>query len=248
MVRAMPELHVLPTPEEAAQAAASFVANLADKSVSTEGRFTIALSGGTTPRHLYEILASSPHAERTAWDGWHIFWGDERCVPTGHNDSNFRMAREALLERVSIPPSQIHRMRGEIDPEKAADEYEIVLRDVFKTPTPSFDLILLGIGEDGHTASLFPGTQVLKEQSRLVVAYWVRHLEAHRITFTLPLINAAKTVAFLVTERSKGGVVKQALDPKPQTPEIPAAMVRPTSGAVHWFLTGGAAIQLRDEA
>ena len=248
MVRAMPELNVLPTREEAAQAAANFVADLADKSVSTQGRFTIALSGGATPRRLYEILASSPHAERMAWDQWHIFWGDERCVPPGHNDSNFRMARETLLERVSIPPSQVHRMRGEVAPEKAADEYEIVLRDAFRTPMPSFDLILLGIGEDGHTASLFPGTQVLEEESRLVVAYWVRDPGTYRITVTLPLINAAKTVAFLVTEQSKAAVLKEVLEPGPDGPGLPAALVRPKASSVHWFLTSGAAIQLQGEA
>ncbi len=233
----MPELHILPIPEEAAQAAAGFVADLAEECVSRRGRFIIALSGGSTPHKLYRVLATPPHTKKMTWDRWHVFWGDERSLPPDHEDSNYRMAREALLEHVPIPPPNVHRIRGEVAPQEAAEEYETVLREVFQTPLPSFDLILLGIGEDGHTASLFPGTQALQEQHRLVLTNWAPHLPNHRITFTFPLINAASTVAFLATDESKAEVLRWVLEPKPEEGVLPAAMVRPTRGTVQWFLT-----------
>jgi len=242
----MPELHISPTAKETARDAATFVALLAEKRVREDGRFAISLSGGSTPRRLYQLLASPAYAEGMAWDRWHIFWGDERCVPPEHTDSNYRLAKETLLDRAPIPPESIHRIQAELAPETAAAEYEQQLLNVFGASRPVFDLILLGMGDDGHTASLFPGTDALGEQSRLVVANWVPHLDAHRITFTLPLINAASTVAFLVTERTKAGMLKEVLEPVPERPLPPAALVSPNSGAVHWFLTRGAASQLRE--
>ncbi|MEE9262076.1 MAG: 6-phosphogluconolactonase [Dehalococcoidia bacterium] len=240
----MPELHILPTPEEAAHAVAEFIADLSENQTHAQGRFTIALSGGSTPRRLYQLLASPAYADRTAWDKWHVFWGDERCIPPDHEDSNYRMAREVLLDRVPIPAVHVHRMRGEEIPEVAAQEYEEALRQVFQVSRPVFDLILLGIGKDGHTASLFAGTGALKEKGRLVVANWASKLQAHRITFTLPLINAANVIAFLVTEGSKAGVLKEVLHPSKGSSLLPAAQVRPTSNPVHWFLTRSAASQL----
>ncbi len=237
----MAELHILPSTEEAAQAKAKFVATLAKECLDTQHRFTIALSGGSTPRRFYQILASPPHAEGIAWDRWHIFWSDERCVPPDHEDSNFRMAREALLDHVPIPPAQVYRMRGEVAPEQAAKEYETAVLNVFQTAVPFFDLILLGIGYDGHTASLFPGTGALQENHRLVVANWEPSLQVHRITFTLPLINAAKVVAFLDTDESKAEVLRGVLESAPEEDVLPAGMVRPTQGTVHWFLTKEAA-------
>ena len=238
------EVHILPTLEEASQAAAEFITTLAEHGARTQGRFTVALSGGTTPRALYQTLVAQPYNERVPWQSWHIFWGDERCVPPEHEDSNYLMAREALLDRVPIPPGQIHRIRGEVSPEQASQEYELVLREVFQTAMPSFDLILLGIGDDGHTASLFPGTPALQEDHKLVVANWAPHLQAHRITFTVPLINAARAVAFLVTDESKAGVLRQVLESPPSDQPLPAALVRPTSGVLHWFLTRSAATLL----
>lgn len=233
----MPELHVSRTPEEAAQSAASFVAALAQECVADHGRFTIALSGGSTPRQLYRVLASPPHAKEVAWDSWHVFWGDERCVPPDHEDSNYRMASEVLLDHVPIPPDHVHRMRGEIAPHKAADEYESVLREVFQTGLPSFDLVLLGLGEDGHTASLFPGTDAMQEEHRLAQANWAPHLQAHRLTFTFRLINAARAVAFVATGESKARVLREVLEPEPGESARPAAMVRPTHGTLQWFLS-----------
>ena len=240
----MPELRIRQTKGEVAQAAAEFVAGLADESQFARNRFTIALSGASTPLPLYRLLASSPWAERIAWDRWHIFWGDERCVPPDHQDSNYRMAKEAKLDHITIPSGQVHRMRGEVGPQAADEEYETVVRNVFQTPVPSFDLILLGVGDDGHTSSLFSGTEALEEKNRLVVANWVPYLDAHRITFTLPLINAARVVAFLDTDGSKADTLRWVLEPPPGEAMLPAAKVRPADGAVHWFLTEEAAGQL----
>ncbi|MCZ6789199.1 MAG: 6-phosphogluconolactonase [Chloroflexi bacterium] len=241
----MAELHVLPTSEEAAQAKARFVTDLAKECSTNHGRFTIALSGGSTPRRLYEILASPPYSKEMAWDRWQVFWSDERCVPPGHEDSNYRMAREELLDHVAIPVENVYRMRGEDDPHEAAQAYEAVVREVFQSPAPSFDLILLGIGDDGHTASLFPGTLALGEQDRLVVDNWAPELQVHRITFTLPLINAAKVVAFLDTDETKAEMLRQVLEPAPGEAMPPAGLVRPSAGVVHWFLTTAAAGRLR---
>ena len=237
----MPNVRVLPTPEEAAAAAAALVAKLAGEHGSAAGRFTIALSGGSTPRLLYQTLACDPYAARMAWDRWRVFWSDERCLPPDHEDSNYRMAREALLDHVKIPAQQIHRMRGEIEPEEAAEAYASLILDT----SPSFDLILLGIGEDGHTASLFPGTEALQERRKLVVANWAPHLQAHRTTFTLPLINMAKNVVFLATDESKAEVLRDVLEPAQGEHTLPTAMVRPAQGIIHWFLTRDAARLLK---
>ena len=174
--------------------------------MAARGRFSIALSGGSTPRRLYQILASAPHVGSISWDRWQVFWGDERCVPPDHGDSNYRMARQALLDHVPIPPPQVHRIRGEVAPETAAGEYENEIGLVFQSTVASFDLILLGIGDDGHIASLFPGTEALKEDARLVVPNRAPHLQTQRVTFTLPLINSARAVAFLGTDGSKAKV------------------------------------------
>ncbi|MCH8298104.1 MAG: 6-phosphogluconolactonase [Chloroflexi bacterium] len=241
----MAEIHVRPTAEEAAQAKAQFVAALAKECSANQGRFTIALSGGNTPRRLYEVLASPPYSEAMEWDRWQVFWSDDRCVTPDHQDSNYRMAKEELLDHVPIPDTNVHRMRGEDDPHEAARAYEAVIGEVFQSPTPSFDLVLLGIGDDGHTASLFPGTPALGEQNRLVVDNWVPDLQVHRITFTLPLINAAKVVAFLDTDGTKAGVLRQVLEPAPGEAMPPAGLVRPSPGVVHWFLTAAAAGRLK---
>ena len=214
MGETVPDLHVLPTPEDAADATAECIVLLAERCARARGRFTVALSGGSTPRRLYERLAEQPYADRISWSDWHVFWGDERCVPSGDADSNYRMARDAMLDRVPISPANVHRMRGETAPQEAAEEYEAAVREVFQAAMPSFDLILLGLGEDGHTASLFPGTQALDEKLRLVVGNEVPGVGGHRITFTFPLINEAKVVAFLVTDESKSRIVQRVLEPR----------------------------------
>ena len=203
----MADLHLSSTTEEAFKSLATFIGDLAGKCAAQRGQFTIALSGGSTPRGLYRLLASSAYAPRLDWDRWHIFWSDERCVPPDHQDSNYRLAKEALLDHISVPDNHIHRMKGEAVPQKTAEEYETQIRGVLQSSVPSFDLVLLGIGEDGHTASLFPGTVALTTKDRLVVDNWVPVLQTHRITFTLSLINAARVVAFLDTNESKADIL-----------------------------------------
>jgi len=237
----MPRLHVMRSHEHASRTAAQMVADLSARCLSSRGRFTIALSGGSTPQLLYELLASPPHLGNIGWDGWGVFWSDERCVPPDHPDSNYRMAKEALLDKVPVPATNVHRMQGEDIPHVAAQDYEELLKGYFRSPLPSFDLMLLGIGEDGHTASLFPGTLALAERSRLVLHNWAPEQQSYRITFTLPLINAASIIAFLGTMDSKAEVLRKVLEPEPGESPLPAAMVRPSSDAVHWFLTQDAA-------
>ncbi|HEY1268174.1 MAG TPA: 6-phosphogluconolactonase [Candidatus Binatia bacterium] len=216
----------------------------ADEAIARAGRFAVALSGGNTPRALYTELAGGEFRSRIAWDRVHFFWGDERCVPADHADSNYRMAYEALLARVPVPTANIHRIETERGTEKAAAAYEAVLRDFFSSSPdtfPRFDLILLGIGEEGHTASLFPGSPALEERDRLVTAVYVEKLKTDRITFTLPMLNSAAEVAFLVAGKSKAAVVKETLR---DGADVPAARVAPANGRLSWFLDKEAAALL----
>lgn len=237
----MPSIQVFATPEEASQAVAEFIAIKSAAAVEQQGRFTISLSGGNTTRSVYKLLAEPPLRDRIDWEHWHVFWGDERSVHLEHEDSNYRMASEALLNHVPIPASQVHRFLTEQGTEKAAASLEAALSGTFSKPIPSFDLILLGVGDDGHTASLFPGTEALREEKRLVVPNRVPQLNTARVTFSMPLINAAKSIAFVVTGHSKAQALKRILVPDSASPTLPAALVRPTSGTLDWFLTADAA-------
>ncbi|MBC7814247.1 MAG: 6-phosphogluconolactonase, partial [Burkholderiales bacterium] len=192
------------------RAAAEYVVSVAEAAMSTRGHFSIALSGGATPKALYELLATDEFTRYIDWSFVRVFWGDERCVAPDHYDSNYRMAKDTLLEYVRIPVGNIYRIRGEYDPQTAADEYEKSLRSYFLRGTrplserqPRFDLVLLGIGEDGHTASLFPGTEALNEEVRWVSANYVEQLDTWRVTLTPSALNAAANVLFLVTGAKK---------------------------------------------
>ncbi|HLF28322.1 MAG TPA: 6-phosphogluconolactonase [Anaerolineae bacterium] len=230
----------------AREAADRFVA-IARQSIVAHGKFTLALSGGSTPRALFTLLASSGYQGQIDWEHTLVFWGDERCVPPDHADSNYRMARELLLAWVHIPEGNVHRARGEINPEQAALEYEQTVRREAPASTgiPSFDLILLGIGPDGHTASLFPGTPAIHEQTRLVVANFVPKLGAHRITFTPPLINAAAHVMFLASGADKADVLRAILEGEHKPDLLPAQIVKPASGQLTWLIDRTAAAHLR---
>lgn len=225
--------------ELAHKAAEQFIALSAD-AVARSGRFTVALSGGSTPRALYSLLASPDYARRIDWPRVHLFWGDERCVPPDHADSNYRMVHEALLSKIQIPPENFHRMAGEKEPGQAATAYEDELRRFFRlTPgqTPRFDLILLGLGEDGHTASLFPGTDALNDDKHLVTTVYVERLKAHRLTITLPVINSAAQVSFLVSGESKSAIIEALLGRDSVETEYPAGRVIPASEKLAWFVT-----------
>ncbi|MFN2386703.1 MAG: 6-phosphogluconolactonase [Thermoanaerobaculia bacterium] len=228
------QTRVLPGPAELAEAAAREIADAASEAVADRGRFCIALSGGSTPGALHERLARSPFREELPWKRTLFFWGDERCVPPRSARSNYRMARETLLAPLRIPPAQVFRMRGEIEPGRAAHLYRDVLAKQFAAGRPVLDLILLGLGSDGHTASLFPETRALAENRRAAVANWVPKLQEWRLTLTYPAINAARRVLFLVSGSEKAQVVARILKKERGYRRLPAARVRALS--VLWML------------
>jgi 6-phosphogluconolactonase len=231
-----PITKIYPDSVELARAAAEHFTTIAENTIITRGQFTVALAGGSTPRATYALLASDEFATRLNWQHVHVFWGDERCVPPDHPDSNHRMAREALLDHVPIPTDNIHRIRGELNPEQATSIY----RDDLKTTLGSdgrFDLVLLGMGTDGHMASLFPGTTALEERKRAAVAVYVEKLQSWRVTLTLPTINAARHVLFLVSGSAKATVLAQISAGK----SLPAGLVRPSHGQLTWLVDKDAA-------
>jgi len=214
--------------------AANFIVDLAHKSSRERDEFRIALSGGNTPAPVYTRLAAS--ARDLPWELTRITFGDERCVPPDDPESNFRMARETLLAPAAVPEKSILRMRGEIDPQIAAQEYQDQLDHMAAQrgePIYRHDLILLGLGDDGHTASLFPGTTALDETIRRVVANFVPKLNAWRLTFTLPFINRARRICFLVDARKKLGIIERVLEGDPQ---FPASRVNPSDGELTWII------------
>ncbi len=224
-------------PKSLAEAAARDFAERAAAAISARGRFAAALAGGSTPKATYETLARDC-ADEIEWGKIHIFIGDERTVPPDHDDSNFRMANEALLARVPI--GSVHRMRGELDPEDAAREYEADLRNFFGD-APRFDLIHLGIGGDGHTASLFPRTEALDITDRLVVANPVEKLGTVRLTLTAPVINASRAVVFLVAGEGKAEALAEILEGDAEARDYPSKLIQPGDGGPEWMVDRSAA-------
>jgi 6-phosphogluconolactonase len=218
----------------------------AKTAITARNRFCVALSGGNTPRAVYSLLATKK--DLLPWDKIYIFFGDERHVPPEHSDSNYRMANESLLSRVPLPQKNIYRVRAELDAKVAAQEYEDQLREFFQLQDirlqnndwPQFDLILLGLGDDGHTASLFPGSLALAENTRMVVANWVKKFNEYRITLTFPVLNQAAEVMFLVSGESKAHILKDVLNLE-STNTYPVQRVQPANGRLLWFLDQPAA-------
>lgn len=234
-------VEVFPNTAAVSREAARQFASLAEEAVRQRGRFCVALSGGSTPRALHERLAGPEvPGPPIAWDHVHLFWGDERYVPPNHPDSNYRMARETLLDRVPIPPAQVYPIpTSYADPAEAAAAYEQTLRTAFGLPYgqwPRFDLILLGLGPDAHTASLFPGTAALHEGQRLVAANWVEKLHAWRITLTPPVLNHAAHVLFLVSGAEKTGALRAVWHGARDPERFPAQLVRPAAGDLVWLI------------
>jgi 6-phosphogluconolactonase len=238
------EIRTLNTPQELFEAAAELVASTASEAITERGRFTIALSGGSTPKNLYNLLATNARSS-LPWDRMFFFFGDERHVPPTDPESNYRMANEAMLSKVPVAPGNVFRVEAEKpDAGAAATAYEQTLRKFFALEAgqiPAFDLILLGMGPDGHTASLFPGTEALQEKSKLFVANWVEKLKTHRLTLTLPVLNAARCVAFLVSGTDKAPVLKSVLEGDAPGEQYPAKLVRPAQGKLIWLLDRAAA-------
>jgi 6-phosphogluconolactonase len=240
----MGEIRIYPDADLLMRAAAEYFVGLYETTITHQGFFSVALAGGSTPRALYSLLAGEMFVDHVDWSVVHFFWGDERCVPPDHETSNYRMARLALLDEVRVPVANIHRMRGELDPVQAAAEYEQTLLDFFKNRgagSVRFDLVLLGLGEDGHTASLFPNTPVLDETERLVVANHVPALDAWRLTLSTAAINAARNVAFLISGAAKAVALQDVLEGPRQARELPAQLVNPTDGSLVWLLDEAAA-------
>jgi 6-phosphogluconolactonase len=229
------------------EAATRFV-DLAASAVAERGRFMVALSGGSTPKALFELLATEEWRSRVEWEHVHLFWGDERFVPRDHQDSNFRMANEALISHVDIPKSNVHRVPTESgEPDEVAEIYEQTLRDVFGLgagETPVFDLVHLGLGDDGHTASMFPGTNAMHETERLVIAVWVEKFSSNRITMTPVVFAAAREVQFLVAGGSKVDVVPQVIRGPYEPDRLPSQTVKPREGTLRWLLDRDAAAGL----
>jgi 6-phosphogluconolactonase len=235
------------------RAEAERLVTLARDAIAAQGRFLLALAGGSTPRRLYELLSKPPFVDRIDWSRTHVFWGDERGVPPDHPASNYRMAREALLDRVPIPKENVHRIHGEDDPKRAAEDYERLLRGFFGPnegpPARSFDEVLLGMGADGHTASLFPGAPPLTEGRRWVMAQHVEQPEPMwRITLTPVVLNAAADVSFLVAGAAKAQRLWDVLEGGPRDEALPAQLIRPNDGALHWWVDAAAGARLRSNA
>ncbi len=240
-----PELKTVPDPDALYPAAAEEFSRCAQGAIAQRGRFCVALSGGNTPRGVNASLATT-QKNVLAWDKIYIFFGDERHVAPDDPESNYRMANETLLSQVPIPAANVFRVHAELVADAAAQQYEDQLRGFFRLSSgawPRFDLIFLGLGDDGHTASLFPGSAALKETSRLVVANWVEKFHSYRITFTYPLLNHAAEIAFLVSGETKARILRDVLEPA-GTVSYPAQLVRPMDGRLLWIIDQAAARSL----
>jgi 6-phosphogluconolactonase len=235
-------------PAALAEEAARWFVAAAGEAIAARGRFTVALSGGSTPKALFALLAGSPWVDQVEWANVHVYWGDERTVPPSDSQSNYKMAKETLLDHVAIPAGQIHRIVAENpDPEGAATAYTTTLRQTFglaEGEFPRFDLIHLGLGTEGHTASLFPGSPALSATAQLVAAPWVEKLDSYRITLTPPVINAAREVQFLAAGAEKAAMVRTILRDPHNPTEYPAQIVAPADGALVWLLDEAAAAEL----
>ena len=247
------EVVVVEGAEGVARGAAERWTALARDAVLARGRFTVAFSGGSTPRALFQLLAGDPYRSAIDWGRVEVFWGDERCVPPTHADSNYRMAKEALLDAVPIPGERVHRIAAESDDrDAAAAAYEAEIARVLGGEpggaAPAFDLVLLGMGPDGHTASLFPGTAALGERRRWVVTNWVPKFGTYRITMTWAVLNRAAHVLFLIAGADKAVTLRDVLEGPAELDRLPSQGVRPEAGRLVWLVDRAAATQLTPTA
>jgi 6-phosphogluconolactonase len=241
-----PVIRIFDTPQTLAQALATDLEKGVELAKQKATSFNIALSGGSTPSVFFRLLAQEPYRSRIDWGIVRIFWGDERCVPPDHPDSNYGMVQNSLLDHVAIPPENVHRIRGEVDPEQESRRYEEEIRKYVpeENGLPVFDWAQLGLGGDGHTASLFPGASTLDETSRLCAVAHHPQTDQARITLTLPLLNQARRVTFLVTGAGKTDIVKKVITSDHGNAKFPATLVRPRRGLPEWYLDRAAAAKL----
>lgn len=232
---------VFPDRQSLAEGVCQRLVEMVQEAIDRQGRCAVTLSGGTTPRAVYARLAEKPFRSQISWSKLHLFWGDERGVPPDHPESNYRMAKETMLSHVPIPEKNVHRVPAELPPREAAQQYEKELKAFFAQKPPAFDLILLGLGTDGHTASLFPYSRILAETGKWVAAGYASEKLGWRISLTLPIFNAAKQVYFVVSGKNKAEVIKKVFDLEKPDPALPASLVHPSSGGLSWLLDADAA-------
>ncbi len=249
------QIKILADTQALVEAAAEYFVTVAAQATAATGRCVIALSGGSTPKSLYALLATPTWAKRVDWSRLHLCWGDERCVPPEDAASNYHMTREALLDHVPVPSQNIHRIHGEIEPVAAASMYESELRGLFGTPEgppllkpdTRFDLVLLGMGANGHTASLFPGLAAVQETGRWVMAEYVAEVSMWRVTLTPPVLNAAADVIFLVSGADKASMLARVVAAPRQPDVLPAQAIAPAAGTLRWLVDTTAAADLTSE-
>jgi 6-phosphogluconolactonase len=239
------QLHIYKNPEELSKAVAEWITAYIESVLAKGNRFTIALSGGSTPQKLNTILAASPYKQRIDWKKMHIFWGDERAVPFTDDRNNAKMAYDTLLNHLPIPKQQIHVMRTDISPEASAAAYEDILHSYFDQTATSFDLVLLGMGDDGHTLSLFPGTAIVHEQKAWAEAFFLKSQDMYRISLTTTIVNKAAAIAFLAVGTNKAKTLEQVLEGALQPDIYPSQLIKPVNGELHWFVDEAAAANLR---
>ncbi len=236
------QLHIFKTAEELSANAAKWIANLISSTLKKQDRFTIALSGGNTPKKLHKLLAASPYKEQIDWLKLHVFWGDERDVPFQDERNNAKMAYDTLLDHVPVPASQIHIMKTDIPPGQSATEYEKILHQYFPDTTqPTFDLVLLGMGDDGHTLSLFPGTAAVHEEKLWATSFFLKAQDMYRITLTKTVVNRSSHIAFLVTGDDKAMALKEVIKGAYNPDRYPSQVIKPSNGELHWFADEAAA-------
>jgi 6-phosphogluconolactonase len=246
----MTEIHVSENIDALSIQYADWLVGYIKETLQKQDRFTIALSGGSTPKKLHELLATDAYKHQIDWTKLHVFWGDERYVPLTDERSNAKMAYDTLLNHVPVPASQIHVMRADISPEASAAEYEQLLQDYFNPNLHpmdgrfTFDLVILGMGDDGHTLSLFPGLPVVHEVKKWVTAFWLAAQDMYRITLTHPVTNLASCVTFLATGPKKAHVLKEVLEGEKNVDLYPSQIIQPTGGQLHWFIDKAAAAEL----
>ena len=234
-------LHRFKNADELSNGVAEWMTEYIRRVLMQQDRFTLALSGGSTPQKLHKVLASSPYKEKIDWSKIHFFWGDERAVPFEDERNNARMAFDSLLDQVPVKKEQIHLMRTDVKPEEAAIEYEAILHKYFNGKGKTFDLVLLGMGDDGHTLSLFPGTAIVNEKDAWVNSFYLTPQSMYRISLTAPVVNLSAAVAFLVTGQNKADTLKQVLNGSFQPEKFPSQLIKPLNGELHWFVDEAAA-------
>lgn len=238
-------IKVFENADELSKAAADIISEISIRSVEKKGKFSLVLSGGSSPKQTYKFLTHSAYKDKIPWDKTYLFWGDERFVPEDDPQNNYRSSKDILLKKISIPSNQILPIPTKGDPADCALQYENTIKEFFKSSKPLFDLILLGLGSNAHTASLFPHTEVLNENKRLVKEVFVEELKMYRITMTAQLINSAKNILFLVFGEDKAEVASKVIEGNYDPQNYPAQLIKPFDGTIRWFLDKSAASKLK---